>query len=115
MVALTHGVQFLFSQKTMASFMSKLETWLKCQICEGTVKEPKTLRCFHSFCEGCVRNMIKATPRGEEGVKCPACNAFTGKREIKTNTLMCELLLVHTGLFHRISINKSSINSSLHY
>ena len=87
----------LFQQKLMASFISKLETWLKCHICQGTVRQPKTLQCFHSFCEECVRQEVKTTPTGVEGVKCPECNAFTDKNEIKVNSLMCELLDVHEG------------------
>ena len=98
--------QLLFHQNTMASFISKLETWLKCHICQETVRQPKTLQCFHSFCEECVRQEVKTTPRGVEGVKCPVCNAFTDKREIKTNALMCELLEVHMGKYYRSLINQ---------
>ena len=83
----------------MASFVSKLETLLKCHICQEIVRQPKTLQCFHSFCERCVRQMTKKTAQGKEGVKCPVCNAFTGKNEIKTNSLMCELLEVFTGKY----------------
>ena len=93
------SVQLLFPQETMASFISKLETWLKCHICQGTVREPKTLQCFHSFCEDCLRQVTNKTPRGVEGVKCPVCNAFTSKNQIRTNSLVCELIEMHKGKF----------------
>ena len=81
----------------MASLVSKLETWLKCHICHETVRQPKTLQCFHSFCEGCVRQVEKKTPMGKEGFKCPVCKEFTGKEDIKTNSLMSQLLDTHKG------------------
>ena len=95
----TCWVKLSFFQKTMASFISKLETWLKCQICEGTVKEPKTLNCFHSFCKSCLRKVNNKMRGGKQGIKCLVCNAFTEKREIKVNSLLCELLEEHKGMY----------------
>ena len=93
----------------MASFISKLENWLKCQICWGTVRQPKTLQCFHSFCEDCLRQVAKTTAKGTEGAKCPVCNAFTGDNGIKTTPLMCALLEVHKGK-HCIVLTLSFFN-----
>ena len=97
-------ISLLLQQKTKASFMSKLEKWLECHICRETVRQSKTLQCFHSFCEDCLRQVTKKMPTGKEGVQCPVCNAFTEKNELKTNYLMWELLDVYTGKYHKTSI-----------
>ena len=76
----------------MASFGTKLETWLRCPVCQEIVRQPKTLECFHTFCEGCVGQTEK------EGVKCPLCRAFTEHSQIKTNILVSEMVEAHQGI-----------------
>ena len=87
-----------FFQQNMASFGEKLETWLRCPVCQETVRQPKTLECFHTFCEGCVAQLTRIMKtEQEEGVKCPVCRAFTDQKQIKTNVLVTEMLEAHQG------------------
>ena len=81
----------------MDSFRTKLETWLRCPVCQEVVRQPKTLECYHTFCEGCVAQLDK-TMYKEEGVKCPVCRAFTDQIQIKSNVLVNEMLEVHQGI-----------------
>ena len=82
----------------MAGVESKMESWLNCAVCQDTVKQPKTLTCFHSFCEGCVRQLTKTSHTEKPGVNCPVCRAFTEDSMVKTNFLVHELLETHEGM-----------------
>ena len=82
----------------MDSFRTKLETWLRCPVCQEFVRQPKTLECFHTFCEGCVGQLDKIMHTEKEGVKCPVCRAFTDQNQIKTNALVSEMLEAHQGI-----------------
>ncbi|XP_028392123.1 E3 ubiquitin-protein ligase TRIM33-like isoform X2 [Dendronephthya gigantea] len=52
---------------------------LKCGICTKTLEEPKTLPCFHSFCQNCLARYIAkreeaSKERGSENAfECPLC------------------------------------------
>ena len=82
----------------MASFGTKLEAWLKCPVCQEIVRQPKTLECYHTFCEGCVGQLDKIMHKEKEGVKCPVCRAFTDQNQIKTNVLITEMLEAQQGI-----------------
>ena len=91
-------VKTFVEQKTMATFETKLQTWLRCPVCQYTVRNPKPLECFHTFCEGCVGQSTQIMQKEKEGVKCPVCMAFTDQIKIKTNALVNEMLQVYQGI-----------------
>ena len=82
----------------MTTCGTKLETRLRCPVCQDTVRKPKTLECFHTFCEGCVGQLTQITQAEKEGVKCPVCRAFTDQGHIRANKLVNEMLEVHQGI-----------------
>ena len=88
---------FFFQQLIMASVSSQLESWLKCAVCQEILKNPKTLQCFHSFCEECIGRLAKTTHGERDGVNCPLCRAFTEKTLVKTNFLMYQFLETYKG------------------
>ena len=47
----------------------------KCSICLGDYKDPKILRCFHSFCLECLRDCFDEKNSAE--IKCPLCRQLT--------------------------------------
>ena len=102
--------KYMFFQKIMAGVESKMERWLHCPICQDTVKKPKTLTCFHSFCDGCVRQLTKTSHTEKPGVNCPVCRAFTEDSMVKTNFLVHELLETHEGM----SLNLFQIRVTMH-
>ena len=85
----------------MATFETKLETWLRCAVCQETVRQPKTLECYHTFCEDCVVQLDKIMHKEKEGVKCPVCRAFSDQNQIKTNVLVTEMLEAHQGILKK--------------
>lgn len=51
---------------------------LRCRICEETLEEPRTLRCFHSFCRKCLEEYVKSQQEDAEKnhelqFNCPLC------------------------------------------
>ena len=91
----------------MASFEKKLDSWLRCLVCQETVRSPQTLECFHTFCEGCVGQLTHIIQRETVGVKCPVCRMVTGHSQIKTNTLVIEMLDAHQGKSYIDYINEN--------
>ena len=60
------------------TLVKQMEELLRCPTCHETLKEPKTLRCFHSFCKDCLAKHVKSQEeKVEEGDEhffcCPMC------------------------------------------
>lgn len=49
---------------------------IECTICMDAAKEPSSTACGHLFCDGCIRNWVKKTP------KCPICRKKITARQI---------------------------------
>ena len=59
---------------------SQIENLLTCSICLETFKNPRTLPCFHSFCEHCLGKFVKsqrdkALEKKIEEFNCPTCQS----------------------------------------
>ena len=63
-------------------FQDEVDKLLECSVCLEQFKEPKMLKCFHSFClDPCLRNMAKpqakhnpfASTREKYSVVCAIC------------------------------------------
>lgn len=54
--------------------------WI-CSICSGVLRSPKTLPCFHSFCESCLNTHMRdndtITLQNTEYFYCAACSTNT--------------------------------------
>ena len=60
------------------SSVIQMESYLRCSICLETLQDPRTLPCFHSFCQCCLEKFVKrqrekAVEKAIEVFKCPAC------------------------------------------
>ena len=61
--------------------VEQMETMLECSICTKTITQPRTLSCFHSFCEHCLQNFVathrkkavNAKAKVPEVFECPVC------------------------------------------
>ena len=70
-----------------SSFHKQVEKLLTCCICDETLKGPRTLGCFHSFCKKCLAGYVesqrKKAKKGREHMfECPLCRTqFQLKQE----------------------------------
>ncbi|CAH1775523.1 unnamed protein product [Owenia fusiformis] len=61
------------------SFIEEYTELLMCPICLDTVKTPKSLKCLHSFCEGCLDEWIQAEKDSRKKTyPCPVCKCEAG-------------------------------------
>lgn len=44
-----------------------------CPICLDTYTNPKLLRCFHVYCQGCLVNLVSKDQLGNSTIACPVC------------------------------------------
>ena len=81
----------------------QLSSIVTCSICLDPYKEPKTLRCDHSFCKQCLANIVAAElvsgdmlVAKELSIGCPNCmaehNGFRSISEIKTSHVVTQIL-----------------------
>eukprot|EP00112_Aurelia_sp_Birch-Aquarium-sp1_P019731 Seg4942.2 transcript_id=Seg4942.2/GoldUCD/mRNA.D3Y31 product="E3 ubiquitin-protein ligase TRIM33" protein_id=Seg4942.2/GoldUCD/D3Y31 len=76
------------SRSSIVATLTKLEEIVRCCVCLETLSFPKTLRCQHSFCIGCLAKILKTTllidgvlnhhgpgPTKSISIVCPSCNA----------------------------------------
>ena len=53
------------------SSQSKVEKHLMCSVCLKQLQNPKVLPCLHSYCHGCIVNLVKNAKSGT--INCPDC------------------------------------------
>ena len=51
--------------------------FLECGICSGTFKEPRDLKCMHTFCVQCLTFLSEDQPKTSKQVVCPSCKVPT--------------------------------------
>ena len=50
---------------------SKVEKHLACSVCLKQLEDPKVLPCLHSYCHGCIVNLVKNSK--SDSINCPDC------------------------------------------
>ncbi|XP_073490943.1 E3 ubiquitin-protein ligase TRIM39-like [Aquarana catesbeiana] len=69
-----------------------LKDELNCSICLQFYTEPVTLRCGHSFCQGCIRSVLDSQ-EGSKAYTCPECRAEYPKRPaLQRNMKLCNIV-----------------------
>ncbi|CAH1782590.1 unnamed protein product [Owenia fusiformis] len=99
------------------SFIEEYTELLMCPICLDTVKTPKSLKCLHSFCEGCLDEWIQTEKDSrKKNYPCPVCKCDTdipngGANSYRTNFTMKSMAeaLERT----KKQLNESSINCDI--
>lgn len=56
-----------------SEMIKQLQKEAQCPVCLGTVENPKTLPCLHSFCLNCLEKI----PADEQIIDCPVCRSDT--------------------------------------
>ena len=69
-----------------AELLKELEKEVQCAVCLGTVSDPKSLQCLHSFCLNCLNNVRRRrdeveedeplSPEDESIMACPVCRMY---------------------------------------
>ena len=89
------------------SLVDQMETYLTCSICLETLQDPRTLPCFHSFCQCCLEKFVKGQREKAEGkvieeFNCPACRTEFELKDgqqvagMTRNHFICNMLEVLT-------------------
>ncbi|XP_077870522.1 E3 ubiquitin-protein ligase TRIM56-like [Saccoglossus kowalevskii] len=87
------------------SFEKIGKEFLTCSVCLEYFKHAKTLPCLHSFCEGCLNNIVEKTGQ----LTCPECRTFIGVKSncdiarLGTNCLLNGLIGVISTANHSAS------------
>ena len=87
--------------------VDQMETYLTCSICLETLQDPRTLPCFHSFCQCCLEKFVKSQCEKAEGkvievFNCPECRTEFELKEgqqvadMRPNHFVCSMLEVLT-------------------
>ncbi|XP_069808278.1 E3 ubiquitin/ISG15 ligase TRIM25-like [Dendropsophus ebraccatus] len=73
------------------SFSDVMEE-LECSICLDTFRDPVTLRCGHSFCNRCIREVLKSQKTSKTYL-CPTCRKrFKSRPSPRRNTTLCNIV-----------------------
>ena len=59
-------------RKQTQSLAEGVDKELTCAICLSRYNQPKILPCLHSYCKGCLQDMMKK-PREKKSITCPQC------------------------------------------
>ena len=55
--------------------LEKLEELLNCSVCLGPYTNPRILQCFHVYCQGCLKGLVKRGSGGNHTLSCPECRS----------------------------------------
>ena len=77
----------------MAEATTVLKSYLTCQVCWETFKDPVSLSCHHNFCSGCLQRFwVQAKNKN-----CPTCRRKSSKDATLVNFGLQELVDAHVG------------------
>ena len=65
----------------MATLLDKLTKHLNCAICLERIKEPKVLKCQHTYCRRCLEKLVEKSGQCVY-VQCPECREKNEVRRI---------------------------------
>ena len=95
------------------TLVKQMEELLRCPIFHEILKEPRTLRCFHSFCKDCLAKHVQSqegeVEEGHEPISCPMCRTRFRRSEgetvemLKPNSfvnILLEMLSIQKGVAH---------------
>ena len=57
--------------------LERVRDQLSCLICLETLKDPKLLRCHHSYCQQCLVSLFRRSQHGGLNIICPSCRQIT--------------------------------------
>lgn len=99
-----------------AVLVDEIENLLTCSICLGTLNDPRTLPCFHSFCKCCLEQFVKtqrekavADSKEIQDFKCPICKSvFTLKPKEEVEGMPVVYFIRNMAIQRRAKIAKCS-------
>ena len=53
----------------------KVKEELTCAICQDVLNQPRSLPCLHSFCTGCLKELVAGLDSSKYQLECPLCRA----------------------------------------
>ena len=56
--------------------LQKIQDQVTCGICLEPYKQPRLLKCFHVYCEGCLQRLVRGGGEGQS-LQCPQCRQDT--------------------------------------
>ena len=56
--------------------LQKIQEQITCGVCLESYKQPRVLKCFHVYCEGCLQRLVRGGGEGQS-LSCPQCRQDT--------------------------------------
>ena len=78
------------------SFFDEVKKEVECSVCQeqfNEIKEPKMLKCLHTFCKTCLERWLQQ--QREEKLSCPTCRHITECPNNDINSLRSNLFCKH--------------------